>query len=154
MDTTNAKKNSAISLTTLEECVNLLARGKKDFNLALAADLITALEKMGNNNKLINEIREKGLPSHIIASSDIFSVCQQHLSKYGKVVEMQKHSEHNKDVVIMMGWAGEDIGLEMHPVKKPEGYLSIGSGCTINLGENKIEPHPIKTKWVNTNRML
>ena len=103
--------NSTVNYTDLLGCVNLLNKAKEAANEALKADLISAIEAMGNNDKLITEVKQKGLPSHIIASSDIFSVCHQYLSKYGKVIEMQKLSEHNK-TTIMMAWVGEEL---MHP---------------------------------------
>jgi len=106
---TQSCTNSTVNYTDLLGCVNLLDKAKSDANEALKADFISALEAMGNNDKIIDDIKQKGLPSHIVVSSDIFSVCHQVLSKYGKVIEMQKDSEHNDKPTLMIAWV-ERVG--------------------------------------------
>jgi len=99
----------AMQYDALLGCINLLNKAKEDANKALKADFISALEAMGNNDKIIEDVKQKGLPSHIVVNSDIFNICHQVLSKYGKVIEMQKDSEHNKKPTLMIAWIGEGI---------------------------------------------
>jgi hypothetical protein len=89
-------------------CVNLLNKAKDEFKEALKADFISALEGLGNNADLIAKVKEKGLPTDIIVSSELFGVCYEHLSKYADVHE----SDFAPEKTMMCAWRGEEL---MHP---------------------------------------
>jgi hypothetical protein len=100
--------NSTVNYTDLLGCVNLLNKAKDEFKEALKADFISALEGLGNNADLIAKVKEKGLPTDIIVSSELFGVCYEHLSKYADVHE----SDFAPEKTMMCAWRGEEL---MHP---------------------------------------
>ena len=128
--------SSTVNYTDLLRCADLLNKAKSDANEALKADFISALKRMGNNDKIIEKIKQKGLPSHIIVSSDIFSICHQVLSRYGKVVEMQKNSEHDDKPILMMVWAGEKL---IHPIPSNEDCINAAKAQVEKLGYTVIK---------------
>lgn len=95
--------NSTVNYTDLLGCVNLLNEAKKAANEALKADFISALARAGQNDNLIKEVEQKGLPSHIIMSDDIFCALESVFRKYGKPINAGK-----VDTTIMFAWAGEN----------------------------------------------
>ena len=96
------KKDSKITYDSVLECVNSLAKAQEETNNALKADFIRALESVGKHDAA-KEVEKKGLPTHIIVSSDIYPVCLQVMTQYAKVLE-SKYIETK--CTVMLAWGG------------------------------------------------
>ena len=94
--------NKKPAVTTFEEVADRLKKLGEEMEEAKKADLITALEHIGGNSDLIKKIKEKGLPTDIVISSDLFSALCDGFSQYAKVSELPKASEHKQTIV--MAW--------------------------------------------------
>jgi hypothetical protein len=78
-------KNDNI-FNNLLECINSINKAQEKMNNALKTDFIQALKSVGKHNAA-KEVDEKGLPTYIAVSSDIYPVCLQIMTKYTKVLE-------------------------------------------------------------------
>lgn len=96
------EKDSKITYDSVLECVNSLAKAQEETNNALKVDFMRALEGVGKHDAA-KEVGKKGLPTHIIVSSDIYPVCLQVMTQYAKVFE-SKHVETK--CTVMLAWGG------------------------------------------------
>lgn len=66
---------------------NELNLAKKRLDDIRTREFIEILISLDVHSDIIDEIRSKELPSHIITSSNIFPLCQQTLSQYSEIIE-------------------------------------------------------------------
>jgi hypothetical protein len=96
------KKDNKPIYDSVLECVDLLGRAKEKTNNTLKVDFMQALESVGKYDAA-KEVGKKGLPTHIIVSSDIYPICLQVMAKYAKVF---KNKLIDSKCTVMLVWDG------------------------------------------------